>query len=401
MQNNTMKEIEKITESLIPVRRHIHANPEIGLACQKTRDYVKDILEKMGYKTELIGVSGLTTTVGNGKEPVFLLRADMDALPIDEDTDLEFASTNPNHMHACGHDIHTTMLLGAAQYLKNHEAEINGTVKFMFQPGEETAEGATDMINNGILENPKPEAGMMIHVAPGVPFDVGTIIIPKAGPAMASNDLFDIIIKGKGGHGSTPYLCVDPLVPGSTIMQAIQNIITKELPPNALTALTIGKVEGLDSYNIIPEIITLGGTLRTYSEERRKFIKERITEISDNISKAFRCTSEVDYLFEVPTLLNAKEVAEVAYDSLKPFLEPDHLMDGLPIDIPLMGSEDFAFVTHEIPSTAILIVASDARAGGIYPLHHPKLVFDEKAIESGILAYSQIALGWIKNNQKK
>lgn len=398
MNTIIMNEVKEIAKALIPCRRHLHENPELGLECLNTRDYVAQKLTEMGYDVTHIGHAGLCTTIGNKKTPVFLLRADMDALPILENTNLEFKSKIDGRMHACGHDMHTTMLLGAAQYFKNHEDEINGTIKLMFQPGEETMQGAKDMIEHGVLQNPTPDAGMMVHVMTGVPLDIGTLVFMPHGPCMASVDWFDIKIQGKGGHGSSPYLGMDPLLPATAILQTLQTIQSRELPPNALVSLTVGALNGPQTSNVINDDVTLGGTIRTYNEKHRSFIKERIVEIADHIAKAYRCTAEITFPVGAPYLKSSKVVSDCAYQALKPIVGDTGVIAPQRPEIPVMGSEDFAYISHEIPVTSVMIVASDARTENDYPLHHPSVTLDEDAIAYGILTYTQTALNWLNNN---
>ncbi|MGX6979155.1 M20 metallopeptidase family protein [Vagococcus elongatus] len=397
-EKDILTEAKAMKDEMIHNRRYLHENPELGLDLLETREFVENKLQEMGY-TDIrrVGQAGLTTTVGTGKGKVFMLRADMDALPILEDNDLSYKSKIEGRMHACGHDMHTTMLLAAAKILKIHEEEIPGTVKLMFQPGEEIMEGAHDMMTHGVLENPKPDAAVMIHVMPAVPFDVGTVLVSEGGPTMASVDWFKITIQGKGGHGSTPYLTSDPLVPMSAIHSALNTIQSRDLPPNAVVSITVGEISGGETSNVIPDKISMGGTIRTYDEVHRKLIKERISEISENIAKAFRCTATADFPVGAPYFETNAELSKHLQNVLPKYLEGKYI-PPIKQEIPVMGSEDFAYISHKIPTALMMLAASDLRKGETYSVHHPKLVLDEECLPYGAAAYVGAALSWLESN---
>lgn len=395
-----LTEAKALQPEMVNLRRQLHTNPETGFDLTHTTQLVMDQLTSMGYQPERCGKAGVVATIGNGQGKTFLLRGDMDALPITEETTLDFKSEN-GKMHACGHDIHTTMLLGAAKLLKAHEADINGTVKLMFQPAEEIMEGAADMIANGLLENPKVDAGSMIHIAPSLPMDDGTILIANKGKSLSSCDWYEIKIHGKGGHGSTPSLAIDPLIPAANILLALNEIQTRELPADALVSLTVGEFHSGTTSNVIPEEATLKGTLRTYDDTMRAEIKERMTAIADHIAKAYRCTAETNFLSGCPTLENNPELVDLAKDTLGDYLGAGKVLaaddiPGMPIQ---MGSEDFAYVSHEIPTVMYALAAADARVSTPYPVHHPKLVLNEDILPYGVTAHVATALEWLNNNK--
>lgn len=391
-----LADAQALQTKLINYRRKLHKNPETGFSLKNTTELVMLTLTKLGYKPERCGKSGIVATVGNGNGKTFLLRGDMDALPITEETDLDFKSTN-DKMHACGHDMHTTMLLGAAELLKTYEADINGTVKLMFQPAEEIMEGAADMIANGLLENPKVDAGSMIHIAPGLPIADGSLLIANKGKSLSSCDWYDITIHGKGGHGSTPSLAIDPLIPAANILLALNEIQTRELPADALVSLTVGEFHGGTTSNVIPEEASLRGTLRTYDDEMRVQIKNRMTEIAENIAKAYRCKAEVKFLAGCPTLENDSTLVDFAAKVLPNYLGKDKVfaIDDLPQMPVQMGSEDFAYVSHEIPTVMYALAAADARISTPFPVHHPKLVLNEDILPYGVTAHVATALEWL------
>ncbi len=400
MNKLIFEEAKKILPEMISTRRALHKNPETGFDLEHTVPLVLKKLTEMGYEPKRCGKAGVVATIGDGGK-TFLLRGDMDALPILEDTDLDFKSTN-GKMHACGHDTHTTMLLGAAQLLKNHEDEINGTVKLMFQPAEEIMLGASDMIKAGVLENPHVDAGMMIHIMPGLPMDDGTLLVANKGKALSSCDWFEIELFGKNGHGSMPQNAIDPIIPASNIHLALMEIQTRELPADALVALTVGEFHAGNTSNVIPETAILKGTLRTYDDDMRVDIKERMTEIAESIAKAYRCKAETRFLAGAPTLVNDPEIVDHAEKILPAVVGEGKVIafSDLPNMGVQMGSEDFAYVSHEIPSVLIGLAAADSRLSEPYPVHHPKLVVNEAILPYGVAAHVSMALSWLNDHHE-
>jgi len=393
-----VEKAQLLQEDLIGYRRVLHKNPEIGMVLPATTDFVKSELEKMGYEPNEICQSGLVATVG-GKKPgkVILLRADMDALPIEEET-TEACKSNNGNMHACGHDFHTTMLLGAAKLLKDHEDEINGTVKLMFQPGEETLNGAKAMIDAGVLANPKVDAAVMLHVFTGFPAPAGMVILPEAGPSSAASDGFEIQVKGKGGHGAMPNTTVDPLNILSHIHIALQSINSREVNPTDSAVVTVGMMMGGIASNVIPDTAVMKGTIRTFSKENREFIPKRVKEIAEGTAMTFRAEAEVKITNGCPSLVNDHSVLKSARQSLVGLFGEQGILnmaDMMPGGGKMMGSEDFSFVSNEVPSLMIAMTAGNPNDGYIYPMHHPMAKFDEAILYKGAAAYANIAINWL------
>ena len=283
------EDAEKIQEELIVHRRYLHQNPEIGVDLPKTVHYVKNELVKLGYTPEFCS-GGVVATCGSGEiEKTFLLRADMDALPIKEASGEIFSSINGN-MHACGHDFHTTMLLGCAKLLKKYEDQIKGTVKLMFQPAEELAIGAKGMIEAGVLKNPDVDAAMMIHVFLGLPND-GKFVVLADGPASANIDVFRINVKGVGGHGARPHETVDPINVCAHIHLALQILNAREVEASETFILTIGEMKCGDTFNVIPDCGYMRGTIRSYGKETRTFIKKTSCGNFQNGGRDLSCRS--------------------------------------------------------------------------------------------------------------
>lgn len=383
-------------------RRYLHTHAETGFDLQETKPYVKSVLEKMGYTVSECGKAGLVTTVGQGA-PVFLLRADMDALPISEEADVEFASVN-GRMHACGHDMHTAMLLGAAKLLKEQEAELKGTVKLMFQPAEEVFEGGKDMIENGVLEAPAVDAAMMIHVTAGLPLPAGTVIVSAPGVTAPAADYFTIHVQGKGCHGSAPQNGVDALTAAAHVLIALQEIQARELAATDEAVLTIGVFNGGTAENVIADSATLGGTIRTYDETTRAYLKERMTQIATGIASAFRANAKVTFGSGCPTLTNDKtlcgEVAGYLKDLLGPYgalTAKDLSPDGKPARGG--GSEDFAYVSQQVPALMLALAAGEPSKGYAFPQHHPKVKFDESVLSVGSAVFVYSAMRYLEDHQ--
>lgn len=392
----------QLQEKLVMYRHHLHAIPELDLSLPRTTAYVKEVLESIGLKPTPVGESGLMVTIG-GQHPgkAILIRADMDGLPIKEETDISFASLNGN-MHACGHDLHTSMLLGAAEILKANEGQLHGKVKLMFQPGEETMQGAKMMLENGILENPKVDAAMMLHVLTGMPIPAGQFVMPEAGEAIsASSDWFEVIIRGRGAHGAMPNAAVDPLNVAAHLHLALQGIINREISPIESAVLTIGVMEGGSTNNVIPDTARMKGSIRTFNAVLRDKIETRIHEISKGIGETFHAKVDVIYTRGCPEVKSDSELNHQMRTTIAntfgagSFIDITQLIPGGK----LMGSEDFAFVTQVVPSTSVFINAGNAEEGYSYPMHHPKAIFSDDVLNKGAAVYAAFARDWLESNR--
>lgn len=401
-----LQESQEFEESLITARRYLHTHPGTGFDIQETITYVKEKLIEMGYEPKECGKAGLVALVG-GKKPgkVFMIRGDMDALPIQEEADVDFRSTN-GKMHACGHDMHTTMMLGAAKLLKAHEDEINGTIKLMFQPAEEIFEGSHDMIQDGLLKNPDVDAALMIHVMAGMPFPTGTAIVSDGGVSAPAADYFTIKIQGKGCHGSMPNNGVDPITVAAHIITALQEINARELALSDEAVLTIGSIHGGKASNAIPDTVELGGTIRTYDEEVREFLKTRMVEISQGTAITFRASAEVTFGSGCPTLVNDEDLSKCTVKYLQELFGSNgvftagqlNAMSGAKKAPKSAGSEDFAYVSQEVPSIMLAFAAGRPDDGYCYPQHHPKAKFDESALSRGSAVYAYAAMRWLEEH---
>ena len=288
-----------IEADILKDRRYLHQNAELGDNLPITTAYVMERLTEMGYTPVEICKSGVVATVGKG-DKTFMLRADMDALPMDEVSGLEFASTN-GYCHSCGHDTHTAMLLGAAKLLKEREDELEGVVKLMFQPAEEFLSGARAMIEAGLLENPKVDAAMAIHIMSDR--DSGTIQYTYGG-SHGSADKYNIYITGKGGHGASPHQCIDPVNAACHVVIGLNEILSREVDASDVAILTVGAIQSGTKENIIPDNAFITGTIRTKKQSVRDFMKKRLVEIATSIAQAYRCECEVTFPFGVAPLEN-------------------------------------------------------------------------------------------------
>ena len=404
--NQIKKEAEALQETIVSNRRYLHTHAETGFELNETMAYVKKELEAMGYEPVQCGKAGLVALAGGKKDgKVFLLRADMDALPIKEEADVDFRCTN-GRMHACGHDMHTAMLLGAARLLKEHENEIEGTVKLMFQPAEEIFEGSNDMIESGLLTNPDVDAALMIHVMAGMPFSPGTVIVSAPNVSAPAADYFEIKVNGKGCHGSMPNTGVDPLNAAAHILIALQEINARELAMNDQAVLTIGTMHAGTAANVIPDSVVMGGSIRTYDEDTREFIKNRMKEIADGVATAFRANAEVTFGSGCPTLVNDRDLSVCVEKYVKELLGEGNAFSAEELSrmetkksAKTAGSEDFAYVSHKVPSIMLALASGQPEKGYKYPQHHPMVKFDEAVLSGGSAVYAYTAMRWLEEHR--
>ncbi len=405
---NLLSEAKEMQLLLTKHRRYLHAHPELGFDLKQTKEYIKKELISIGYEPVECGKCGLIVLAGSkNSDKTFLIRADMDALPILEQADIKFKSENTGKMHACGHDMHTAMLLGAARLLKTHESEIRGTVKLMFQPAEETLEGCKDMGDADVLNNPTVDAALMLHVTLGMPLQTGSTIICNGGISAPAADYFEIKIQGKGCHGAMPELGVDPITIASHIVIALQELHARELAMADDAVLTIGTIQAGDANNIIPDTVVLRGTMRAYDENIRKRLKVRLEEISKGIAKTFRGVVDVSFTSGCPTLLNDANISADVTKYCKELLGEDmafsqselrSLASSNAKATKAVGSEDFAYISHQVPSIMVALTAGNVENGCPYPLHHPKVIFDEDALAIGSSIYAYSAMRWLEEH---
>ena len=383
----------ELKDETIANRRHIHKNAETGLDLPKTKAYVMEKLTEYGLEPKDCGY-GVTATLGKGGK-VLLLRADMDALPMPEESGEEFACPTGKEAHTCGHDFHAAMLLTAAKMLKEKEDTLEGTIKFMFQPAEETFEGSKNMIENGILENPPVDAALAYHVSPGK-MPIGLFMYNDKDTMMYSVDGFKITIHGKGSHGAYPHVGVDPINIGVHIHLALQELIARESDPTHSCVLTIGQFAGGTAANIIPETAVLQGTIRTNKPEARELLVRRMKEVAEKTAAVYNGTVDIEMISEVPPLICNPKLTDEVVGYMQEL--------GIPGLTPYPGisasaSEDFAVIAEKVPSTFMYLSAGYLDERGQYPAHHPKAQFNEDVCPIGAACLAHCASQLLKNNK--
>ncbi|MFC2187491.1 M20 family metallopeptidase [Fulvivirgaceae bacterium LMO-SS25] len=381
---------KELKPSVIAMRRHLHANPELSFQEFETASYVEAELKKIGINPT-IGVAGTgLTAVIEGKNPskkVVALRADMDALPIIEANDVPYRSTKPGIMHACGHDAHTSSLLGAARILHNLRNDFEGSIKLIFQPGEETAPGgASLMIKDGALQNPAPKAILGQHVMPLIP--VGKVGF-RSGLYMASADEIYITVKGKGGHAAMPDNTVDPILISAHLIVALQQIVSRNASPKIPSVLSFGHIEGLGATNVIPNEVKIKGTFRTLNEEWRAEAKLRIRKLAEGLVQSMGGQCEVNIVDGYPYLENEPELTNRAQNAAIEYLGAENVLD---LDI-WMASEDFSYYSQEIDACFYRLGTRNEEKGIISGVHTPTFDIDENSLEigAGLMAWLAIS----------
>lgn len=379
----------ELNDETIKNRRYFHINAEAGLHMPMACVYVMDKLTEYGLVPSRCG-EGVTATVGNGGK-VLLLRADMDALPMPEESGLPFACPTGKEAHTCGHDFHAAMLLTAAKMLKENEAELKGTVKFMFQPAEETFEGSKNMIEHGILENPKVDAALAYHVSPGQ-MPVGIYMYNSTGTMMYSVDGFHIEIKGKGAHGAYPQNSVDPINIAAHVYFALQSVIAREADPSKACLMTVGKFQAGTAANIIPDTAVLEGTIRTNDKYSRELLVRRMKETAIRTAETFGGTAKITMISEVPPLICNPEFTEQIVGFMKELDIPK--LTPYP-GISASASEDFANIAEQVPSAFMYLSAGYMDDRGKYSAHNPKVQFNEDVCPIGAACLAHCATRYL------
>lgn len=379
----SLEEAQKISNKIVQWRRDLHKIPEIGMELPKTEAYLKKILEQLDIKYKSYsGHSGLTVDFGNGKGKTVVIRADMDALPIVEETGLPYASDNQN-MHACGHDAHMAMLLGTATVLKMHEQEINGTVRLLFQPGEEFPGGAQVMVQDGVLENPHADYVLALHVSNrDDSYKNGDVAVNWEHTTAADDQLY-LTIYGKGGHGSRPDQCVDPVAIAALVVNNLQYIISREVSPYSSSVLTIATMRGGNGVNnIIPDTAEIIGTVRNLDKETRDFVLKRIEEIVEHTVKAMRGDYVLEFKYPYPAIKNNKVVVKEFVDAAEKILGKDrcHILQ-----FPELGGEDAGYYFEKIPGCYFYLQCPQACPldGKTYGAHNSKFCLDDSVLYVG------------------
>ena len=384
-----LSESEVLSGYTKTLRRDFHAHPELGFHEVRTAGIVAKELTALGLEVATgIGGTGVTALIeGTTPGPVVLLRADMDALPIVEETGAPYASQNPGVMHACGHDGHTAILLTVAKMLCAHRDELAGTVKLIFQPAEEGMGGAEKMIDAGVLENPRVDTVLALHLWNEKP--LGWIGVPD-GPAMAGAEYFKIKVRGKGGHGAVPHLAVDPVLASAQIVSALQGIVSRNVAPLQAAVVSVCTIHGGEAFNVISPEVEMTGTIRSFEPAVRARVLERFNKTVNAVADAMGCQAEIDVQRLTPATINSPEIA-AKIQSVARKLFPETVVDAT--NYTTMGSEDFAFVLEKVPGCFFFIGSANPGKGLDAGHHHPKFDFDENALPraAALMAAAAIA----------
>ncbi|HET9015239.1 MAG TPA: M20 family metallopeptidase [Thermomicrobiaceae bacterium] len=396
-------------------RRYLHMHPELSLEEANTARLVAGHLRELGIEhrpgvggdgrslfmsaaaLEAAGIVPGPTTGGNGVVALLhgrgqgrtvLIRADMDALPIDEQNQTDYRSTRSGVMHACGHDVHTTILLGVAEILAGMRDQFDGTVKLMFQPAEEGPGGAVAMIHDRVLDDPPVDAALALHVA--ADYRAGQIGV-GAGAAYAAADTVKIVVKGVGGHAARPHAAVDATLVGAQILVALQTIVSREIDPQDTAVITFGTLHAGTANNVIPDTAILQGTVRTYTPEVRDHIERRIAEVASGVARSMRAEATTTYLRGYPSMRNDPALTELVRGAAREVLGPDNVFDREPS----MAGEDLAFIAQQVPTCMFSLGVADPARGIIYPPHHPQFDADEDALAVGVRVMVAAALRYL------
>lgn len=378
-------------EALFPytraMRRDFHTHPEIGFQEVRTSGIVAQELQTLGIEVSTgiaeTGVIGIIE--GNGPGPVVLIRFDMDALPIDEETGAPYASQTPGVMHACGHDGHTAIGLTVAKVLHKHQDQWPGTVKLVFQPAEEGLGGARRMVEEGVLQNPRPDYSLAMHVWNDCP--VGEVAATP-GPMMAASEMFTIKVRGVGAHGASPHLGKDPILASAQIVSAVQSIVSRNVDPVETAVVSITAINGGTAFNVIPPEVEMKGTVRSFDPDVRSTVLRRMEEVVTGVAKAMECTAEIIIEDVTPAVVNDARLCQVVNTVREQMLPGTVDISGFRT----MGSEDMAFMMDDIPGCYIFVGSMNEEKNLVYGHHHPKFDFDEQALINGVALVSASAI---------
>ncbi len=390
-----MEKIISAVEQYFPyaqsLRRDFHMHPELGFQEFRTAGIVARELTELGYeiKTGVAKTGVVALLEGEKPGPTLMLRFDMDALPLQEHTEAPYASQNPGIMHACGHDAHTAIGLTVARILKDYQTRLHGNVKLVFQPAEEGLGGAKAMLEEGVLNDPRPDQAMALHVWNEKPY--GWLGITP-GPVMSASDVFQIRIIGRGGHGGIPHLSVDPVLASAQVVNALQSIVSRNVDPLQSVVISVTMIHAGDANNIIPSDVDLSGTIRTIDPEVRKFVLQRFNDIVSNVAQAMGCQVEIEIETITPAVVNHAKVAE-RVQSIASQLLPDATVDT---NHRTMVSEDMALFLQEIPGCFVFVGSANHEKGLNYAHHHPRFDIDEGALKHGIALISAAALDFLQ-----
>ena len=389
------KLINKYEDEVIEIRRDLHKHPEVGFDLDRTSKKVANKLKDLGFEVKTnIGKTGVVGLLkGDNSGPTIALRADMDALPMNESTDLDFSSVEEGKMHACGHDGHTAILLGVAMVLAEIKDKLNGNVKLIFQPAEEGPGGAEPMIKDGVMKNPEVDAIFGLHI--WLEMDAGKVGVKK-GPLFASIDEFDIKVKGDSAHGASPHQGVDAIAVTAEVINSLQSIVSRKINPIDSAVITIGKIEGGYVRNVIADKVKLEGTVRALDSEVRKQLENEIYKKVKNICLASDADYEIDYRHLYPPLFNDEKMTELIRNNAIEVMESKNVID---VEEPTMGGEDFAYFLKKVPGTFFLLGGKNEKKEITAPHHNTHFTFDEDIMVDGIEIMLKTVLDFLERDE--
>ena len=390
-QPDFRQEAEKHFDYMVEQRRDFHRHPELGFQETRTSGIVADTLTELGMEVQRgVGQTGVVALLeGPRPGPTLLVRFDMDALPIQEENRLDYASQNPGVMHACGHDGHTTMGLTLAKIFAQYQKDMAGTIKFVFQPAEEGLGGAFAMIADGVLDNPRPDTALAMHL--WTPEEYGKVRVVE-GPCMASSSVFTITVQGRGGHGAAPHLATDPILAAAQIVTALQSIVSRNVNPQDSVVVSIGQFSAGTTFNVIPDRATLKGTVRSYNNDLHRMIYRRILEMAHHMAIAFSCEATMETIAIVAAVNNDPVPTAVVRQAAAKVMGEENLVEHR-----TMASEDMGYILEEIPGCYFFIGARNEEKGFTFPHHHPRFNFDERAMIDGVAVMGQAIADYVMN----
>lgn len=393
MLNKIREKAEEISGRVIEWRHYFHQHPEVSWEEFGTTAKIAEILEEMGYSNVRTGVAdsgtGVVADLNAGRSgKCILLRADIDALPVKEEADVEYRSLNDGVMHACGHDSHIAMLLGAAKLLIDMKDDIPGKIRLIFQPAEESPKksGADTMVKEGVLEG--VDAAFGLHIWSPVPS--GKVVYTR-GPLMASADAFYVKIQGRGGHGAMPHLGVDPTIAACQTVMSLQTILSREIDPLDSAVISTGEIKAGNAFNVIPDTVTMNGTVRAFEPSTREYVAGRIEEIVRDTCRSLRCVPEFTYKYNLPSTINDPDFADLAANTVAEMFGKENVYETKPT----MGAEDFSFILREVPGAFMFLGTGDPEKKTNYPHHHPMFKVDDEVLVTGIAALTGVALQYL------
>ncbi|CUS04702.2 Peptidase M20 family hydrolase [Candidatus Promineifilum breve] len=379
------REAAALYDDLVRVRRDLHRHPELGFQEVRTAGIVAETLTGLGLEVQTgVGQTGVVALLEGARPgPNVLLRFDMDALPIQEESSNAYISTRPGVMHACGHDGHVSMGLALADLFVRRQDQMAGSLKFLFQPAEEGLGGALAVMAGGVLENPRPDVALAMHL--WSPVHVGQARVVD-GPAMASSSVFTLTVEGRGGHGAAPHLATDPIVAAAQIVTALQSIVSRNTNPNDSVVVSIGEFSAGTTFNVIPERAILKGTVRSYDTATHRMVYRRILEMATSVATAFGCRATMETVAIVAAVHNAPEPTAVVRAAAERVLGAENILEHR-----TMAAEDMGFILQEIPGCYFFVGCSNGDLATQYPHHHPRFDFDERAMVDGVAIMAEAA----------